>query len=134
MVFNFQKIFRECMYRLDWIQVIGLNDESLLGVLRPIVERLDDRKGEKGVQVKVEEYENSVGWKNATIWWGEPNSEALCAIPEFTGDRRYRLRFFRIVDGCHVSYATGESFIADETRLLAERREDERRDADGWVY
>ena len=94
-------------------------------MLHPIVEKLDDKKGEKGVQVKIEEYENFVGWKNATIWWGEPNSEAPCAIPEFTGDRRYRRRFSREADGSHVLYATGESCIADETRLLAERPEDE---------
>ena len=106
------KMFRQCMYRLHWVQIIGLNDESLLSVLYPIVQRPEEKAGKRGVQTKIEEYDLFIGWKNATIWWGEPNSMAPCSIPAYTGDRRYRHRLFRIVDGNSVSYTSGKSFIA----------------------
>jgi hypothetical protein len=86
---NFRK-FRECMYGLNWVQVVGLDEEELLSVLYPIVERPLEGNGVKGVRVKIEEYEKFLGRKSATIWWGEAGEEAPCAAPDFARDEQYR--------------------------------------------
>lgn len=105
------KLFAKHIYRLDWLQVIGLNDPTLVKYLYSFVERVDEGRGRKGVQTKITEYKECIGWKNAIIWWGLPGEQAPCEPTPYTGDRRVRNRLFRIVDGNAVSYAAGQSFL-----------------------
>lgn len=107
---NFE-LFAMHMYRLDWLQVIGLNDPTLLKYLYSVVERADQGHCRKGVQTKITEYKECIGWKNAIIWWGLPGEEAPRKPTPYTGDRRVRNRLFRMVDGNVVSYAAGQSFL-----------------------
>jgi len=108
---NHLDTFMKYMYRLDWIQLIGLNDVELLGHLKPILERHDEPNGKKEVQVKTSNYENFIGWTNASLWWDLPGKVAPCEIPAFAGDRRHRYRLYRYQDGDDVSYTAGCSFI-----------------------
>lgn len=107
---NFE-LFAKHVYRLDWLQVIGLNDPTLLKYLYSVVERADEGHRCKSMQMKITEYEECIGWKNAIIWWGLPVEEAPCNPTPYTGDRRVRNRLFRMVDGNSVSYAAGQSFL-----------------------
>ncbi|KAF6227740.1 hypothetical protein HO173_012070 [Letharia columbiana] len=107
---NFE-LFAKHVYRLNWLQVIGLNDPTLLKYLYSVVERADEDHGRKGMQTEITEYEECIGWKNAIIWWGLPGEEAPCKPTPYAGDRRVRNRLFRIVDGNVVSYAAGHSFL-----------------------
>ena len=105
------ELFAKHIYRLDRVQVIGLNDLTVLEYLYPVVERADDGHGRKSVQMDITEYKECIGWKNVIIWWGLPGEEPPCEPTPFTGDRRVRCRLFRIVDGETVSYAAGHSFL-----------------------
>ena len=107
---NFE-LFAKHIYRLDWLQVIGLNDATLVKYLYSFVERAEEGQCHKVVQTKISEYEECIGWKNAIIWWGLPGEQAPCEPTPFTGDRRVRKRLFRIGDGDVVSYAAGQSFL-----------------------
>ena len=107
---NFE-LFAINICRLDWLQVIGLNDPSLLEYLFSVVERADQGHCRQGVQTKITEYKECIGWKNAIIWWGLPGQEAPCKPTPYTGDRRIRNRLFRMVNGNVVSYAAGQSFL-----------------------
>ena len=107
---NFE-LFVKYTYRLEWLQVIGLNDPTLLKYLYSVVENPDEGYCRKGVQTKITEYKEWIGWKNAIIWWGLPGEEAPCEPTPYTGDRRIRTRLFRMVDGNVVSYAAGQSFL-----------------------
>ena len=109
---NFE-LFAKHIYKLDWLQVIGLNDPTLLKYLYSVIERGDDDdgRGRKSVQTKITEYKECIGWKNAIIWWGLPGEEAPRKPIPYTGDRRVRNRLFRMVDENVVSYAAGQSFL-----------------------
>ena len=107
---NFE-LFAKHIYRLDWLQVIGLNDLTILKYLYSAVERTDEGHGRKCMQTQTTEYKEYIGWKNAVIWWGFPGEEAPCKPMPFTGDRRVRNRLFRMVDGNVLSYAAGQSFL-----------------------
>ena len=105
------ELFAKHMYRLDWLQVIGVNCSTLLPYLYSIVERADEGHGRKSIQVEITEYKECVGWKNAIMWWGLPGEEAPCKPTPYTGDRRIRCILFRMVNGNVVSYAAGQSFL-----------------------
>lgn len=107
------ELFAKHMYRLDWLQIIGLNDPTLLKYLYSIVESANRDHDRKGVQTEITEYNECIGWKNAIIWWGFPGEKAPCEPTPYTGDRRVRKRLFRIVVGNVVSYAAGQSFLDD---------------------
>ena len=106
------ELFAKHTYRLDWIQVIGLNEPTLVKYLYSVVENVDEDHIRKGVQTKIHEYAECIGWMNAIIWWGLPGEEAPCKPTPYTGDRRVRKRLFRMVDGHVVSYAAGQSFLS----------------------
>ena len=107
---NFE-MFAKHIYKLDWLQVIGLNDPTQLKYLYSIVQKTHEDHGHKGVQVKTTEYKECIGWENAIIWLGLPGEEAPCKPTPYTGDRRVRNRLFRMRDGNEVSYAAGQSFL-----------------------
>ncbi|MCJ1453975.1 hypothetical protein MMC28_004325 [Mycoblastus sanguinarius] len=107
---NFQLLVRN-MYRLDWIQIIGLNDETLLELLMPIVKKSYQNNSNRVLRTKITEYDMFVGWKNAVVWWGLPGEQAPSEIQAYAGDRRYRHRLFRIINGNEVSYTSGHSFL-----------------------
>ena len=97
---NFELLARH-IRRLQWLQVIGLNDEELLGVLEPVVRNAIDSptNSRKGLRTKISEYRLFTGWRNATLWWGLPGEEAPCEMPAYEGNKRIRSQLFRIVDG-----------------------------------
>ena len=107
---NFE-LFAKQIYGLDWLEVIGLNDPPLIKYLYSVVEKADGGRGRKGVQTKITDYKECIGWKNAIIWWGLPEEEVPCNPTPYTGDRRVRKRLFRIGDGDSVAYGVGQSFL-----------------------
>lgn len=101
--------FMKYMYRLDWIQLIGLNDVGLLGHLKPILKSSEQPDSQKVLRTQTSKYDTCVGWTNASIWWGMPDSKSPCEIPSFNGDPCQRWCLYRYQDGVKVSYTAGGS-------------------------
>ena len=95
------------------VQIIGLNDESMVEVFEPMLENSGKNSGDRrSVQKHVAESPTNVGWKNVTLWWGltnenppHHNSEDGSLMPW----RRRRL--FKLGDGPNFTYSMGESCI-----------------------
>lgn len=103
-------MFMKYMYRLGWIQLLGLNDVELIYHLKPILEKNDESKSDKALQVQTSKYDKCIGWTNASIWWNLPGSKPPCEIPAFVGDRSQRWSLYRYPDGHEVTYTAGCSF------------------------
>ncbi len=103
--------FMRYMYRLDWIQFIGLNDVRLITHLKPVLERSNGSNGEETIQAKFSDYEEHfIGWTNVSLWWGSPGSEPPCNIPAFAGYHGERWRLYPMEDGEDVTYTAGSSY------------------------
>lgn len=77
--------FAQAIAGLDWVHIIGLNDEAIISDLKPMVctaqpSSSDDKHASslareiESVQSHLTEFDRAVGWKNVTLWQGTPRS------------------------------------------------------------
>ncbi|KAI4233772.1 MAG: hypothetical protein LQ352_008220 [Teloschistes flavicans] len=71
--------FAQAIAGLDWVHIIGLNDEAIISDLKPMVctaqpSSSDDKHASslareiESVQSHLTEFDRAVGWKNVTLW------------------------------------------------------------------
>lgn len=102
----------------EWVQIIGLNNETGLSYFAPLVIPADPRGGRDSqsyadnilpgaevaaetiahrkarVQKHVSGYAERPGWKNAIFWWCT-SATPPCQIRSFRGDPRWRRRLYQ---------------------------------------
>ena len=110
--------FRKGLRGISVLEVIGLNDESILRMLFPVVmapecmaENVEVQEGRKErVQIKLSDYAEMPGWKNAILWWGRDGEGPPVEGRPFPGDKRYRRRLYRVdMGGGRVEMSVGDS-------------------------
>lgn len=100
--------------KLQWLQIIGLNDRSLLHLLKPVVQQKNQRQDAKDLQIQTSTWACRIGWTNALLWWALPGQSPPVEPISFTGDRRWRRRIYQLNVAGRVTYTCGESFGAED--------------------
>ena len=90
------KAFGDSAIGLDWVHVIGLNDETMISLFEPMIE--SSPVGEQGLTIQkyITEYECFSGWKNVTIWRGTSDSRPPFLPKNTAGTRGGWTQFLKV--------------------------------------